>query len=98
MSPAEFWIELEAAGKRADDDRRRDLIQAWQIESIALHVRAKKKMPDLAQLLEGKGRAQRQTVRQQRSMLEMLSEQSGIPLRQAGGKGQPAAGRKRGQK
>lgn len=98
MSPAEFWIELEAAGKRADDERRRDVILAWHIESIAVHVRSKKKMPDLAALLEGKGKGQRQTVRQQRSMLEMLSEQSGIPLRKGPGQGQPAAGRKRGQK
>ena len=62
------------------------MILAWQINSIAQHVKSRRKMPDLNELLEGRAKG-RQSIGQQRSVLEMLSEHSGIPLRKAGTKG-----------
>jgi len=49
-----------------------------------VHVKAKRKLPDLAKLIEaesGDRAARPQTVAEMRGVLEILSEQTGIPLR-----------------
>lgn len=55
----------------------RDIAHAWYTAALS---RAEK-MPKLASLLDGGPR--RQTVDEQRAMLEVLSAQYGIPLRKA---------------
>lgn len=56
----------------------RVIAQAWWGANLA----NAKKLPQLSTLLN-RGRGKKQTMEQQRSMLAMLSEQYGIPLRKA---------------
>lgn len=64
------------AQQRQEDERDRDTSLAWLIASLS---RAKK-VPDLRVLL-ARGKRRKQTVGEQKTMLHMLSEQYGIPLR-----------------
>ena len=66
-----------AAKRRHQDARDRDLTLAWQIE--ALH-RAKR-LPALKTLLDKTEKPRPQTVSEQRTILEALSQTIGVPLR-----------------
>lgn len=69
-------MELEAGRRRAKLDVQRDLALAWHVE----YFRRQQKLPALAVVLrERTGR--RQTVTEQKSMLEMMSQNYGIPLK-----------------
>lgn len=72
----ELWNELAAARERLALDSKRDLAMAWHVAALSRQP----KLPALADLLKHT-QSRRQTVGQQRVMLQMLSERLGIPLR-----------------
>lgn len=75
-----MWVEFEAAKARQKQQIQRDLVLAWHIEAL----QRQKKLPALEDLLRTR---RRQTVGEQRAMLQMLGDQLGIPLRKRKVKG-----------
>lgn len=61
---------------RREDDRQREMSHAY---AVALLCR-QEKLPELSEWLRVPGR--RQTLEEQRTVVRMLSEKFGIPLRQ----------------
>lgn len=82
MTPREYDIEASAATKRWQDDSDRDLVQAYL--GVAFYTQAMAgKLPDLKTLLARNRRGpHRQTPAEQRAVLQQLSAQYGIPLRE----------------
>lgn len=71
------------AGKqRAEDERDRALSLAWHVEAFA----RQKTLPKLETVLR-RSSARPQTLTEQRTMLQILSEQYGIPLQRRASRG-----------
>ena len=73
----ELVRELVVALARREDEDRRDLIHAWTINALARHER----LPTVSRLLSRASAQQRQTRAQQETVLHLLSDRLGIPLR-----------------
>jgi hypothetical protein len=80
-TPREIGDAFEAAHRRADDEYNRDTIQAWQIVHIWARTKTKGRMPTLRSLLRRPPATRPLAHRAQLAVLQLLSEQYGIPLR-----------------
>lgn len=76
MAPRELWMEFRAFKEKSRDAIERDLSLAWQVNAL---MRAKK-LPTLRSLLEDR-HIKRQSAKQIAGILEVMSEQYGIPLK-----------------
>lgn len=74
----ELFREFVAGKEREEASRARDLSFAWHVEAFA----RQKTLPRLEVLLQGLQGPKRQSLSEQRAMLQVLSEQYGIPVRQ----------------
>ncbi len=81
MTPLEFRRAVKGAELRWQDERERDLVQAWRAMQLYVEVTNTKKLPGLEAVLM-RSRARSQTGLQMTD-LALLSEHIGIPLRQA---------------
>lgn len=82
MTLRELYREFAAARKRELRQARRDVTVAWHTVRLWVEVKGRKRLPSLKSQLPKDGPTRGgQTGRQLRSMLGILSEQYGIPLR-----------------
>lgn len=75
MSLLELWREFAAGRRRAMDEHDRDMTLAWHVVALVWQ----KKLPPLQSLLARK-RSERQTPTELRMVMQLLSDQLGIPL------------------
>lgn len=78
MTLREVFRECVIAKQRRQDEQDRDLSLAWH---TALLTR-QEKLPPLKQLLTQRAAHRPQTIAQQRTMLQALSEAYHLPIRQ----------------
>jgi hypothetical protein len=81
MTPLEFRRAITGSELRWQDERERDLIQAWRGLQLYVEVTNTNKLPSLKAVLERS--RQRTTTALEISDLAMLSEHVGIPIRKA---------------
>ena len=81
MTPVEFRDAMHGAELRWQDERERDLIQAWRGLQLYVEVTNTKKLPALDVVLSRT--RQKVTTGLQMTELAMLSERVGIPIRPA---------------
>lgn len=79
MTPAELWIEFEAAQERDKDAWQRDIVQAWHTAALALRGFGGK-FPNLRDYLD-EITQKKQSVLEQRIQLDAISKAYGLPLR-----------------
>jgi hypothetical protein len=82
MTPVEFRHAVRGAELRWQDERERDLIQAWRALQLYVEVTNTKKLPGLMTVL-ARTRQKATTTGLDLTDLAMLSERIGIPLRNA---------------
>lgn len=74
----ELFREFVVGKHRAEEARDRDVALAWHTEMFA----RQKTLPSLASLLRKTQAPRPQTLKEQHTMLQILSTQYGLPLRQ----------------
>lgn len=80
MTLRQLFREFVLAKQRREEERDRDISHAWHVAAFS----RQDKLPRLETLLVSKSqpsRQQTQTVSEQRTMLEALSQMIGVPLR-----------------
>lgn len=82
MTPLEFRRAVRGAEHRWQDERERDLIQAWRAMQLYVEVTNTKKLPSLMTVLS-RTRSKATASGLELTDLAMLSERIGIPLRKA---------------
>jgi len=80
MTPLEYRRAIKGAELRWQDERERDLIQAWRGLQLYVEVTNTKKLPSLETVLK---RSRQRPTSLELSDLMMLSEHIGMPLRPA---------------
>lgn len=79
MTPREYVREQEAAEKRAQFDRERDMVLAWHTAAF----KRVEKMPSLhTVLMRMRMSGGAQTFEQMKANLQMISQLTGIPIRE----------------
>jgi len=79
-----LYREFAAARERRKDEMDRDITVAWHTVRIYFEAKSKKRLPSLTSQLTRQTGDGKQSRGQLKSMLGVLSEQYGIPLRRAG--------------
>ncbi len=77
-----MWLERRYGQQRHRDEADRDVILAWRITQIKVLTQNEKRLPALKGLLTRRGPGPKQTVAEQRLVLQALSARYGIPLQE----------------